>query len=84
MSDDGKQVWSQLAYSTRGFVVPVFSYNLHEARGYNRAAAIARGKYLIFAQVHVHECMCNCVCMRCVCMHVLECACMLCVVCVQV
>ncbi|EFJ45647.1 hypothetical protein VOLCADRAFT_118312 [Volvox carteri f. nagariensis] len=33
-----------------GFVIPVFSANLHEARGYNRAARLARGKYLIVWQ----------------------------------
>ncbi|GIL69422.1 hypothetical protein Vretifemale_361 [Volvox reticuliferus] len=33
-----------------GFVVPVFSANLHEARGYNRAARLARGKYLVVWQ----------------------------------
>lgn len=34
-----------------GFVVPVFSANLHEARGYNRIARLARGKYLVVWQV---------------------------------
>ncbi|GLI62803.1 hypothetical protein VaNZ11_005552 [Volvox africanus] len=33
-----------------GFVVPVFSANLHESRGYNRAARLARGKYLVVWQ----------------------------------
>jgi hypothetical protein len=33
-----------------GFVVPVFSANVHEARGYNRAARVARGKYLVIWQ----------------------------------
>ena len=32
-----------------GFVVPVFSANLHEARGYNRAARVARGLSLAMA-----------------------------------
>ncbi|GIL69435.1 hypothetical protein Vretimale_13528 [Volvox reticuliferus] len=36
--------------SEAGFVVPVFSANLHEARGYNRAARLARGKYLVVWQ----------------------------------
>ncbi|GFR46798.1 hypothetical protein Agub_g8430 [Astrephomene gubernaculifera] len=33
-----------------GLVVPVFSANLHEARGYNRAARAARGSYLVIWQ----------------------------------
>lgn len=32
-------------------LVPVFSANVHEARGYNRAARAARGKYLVIFQV---------------------------------
>ncbi|GIL65006.1 hypothetical protein Vafri_18839 [Volvox africanus] len=40
-------MWAEEA----GFVVPVFSANLHEARGYNRAARLARGKYLVLWQV---------------------------------
>ncbi|GLI65087.1 hypothetical protein VaNZ11_008523 [Volvox africanus] len=39
-------IWAEEA----GFVVPVFSANLHEARGYNRAARLARGKYLVIWQ----------------------------------
>ncbi|PNH09978.1 hypothetical protein TSOC_003328, partial [Tetrabaena socialis] len=33
-----------------GFVVPVFSANVHESRGYNRAAKVARGRYLVVWQ----------------------------------
>ena len=33
------------------WVVPVLSANLHEARGYNRLAALARGEVLVFMQV---------------------------------
>ncbi|EFJ43334.1 hypothetical protein VOLCADRAFT_106909, partial [Volvox carteri f. nagariensis] len=42
--------WAEVAHASRGFVVPVFSANIHEARGYNRAARAARGKYLIIWQ----------------------------------
>lgn len=28
-------------------VVPVFSWNIHEIRAYNRMASLARGKYLV-------------------------------------
>ncbi len=38
-------------YRTDGFVVPVFSPNLHEIRGYNRLARLARGDFLIMMQV---------------------------------
>jgi len=44
------QEWAELAHSTKGFVVPVFSDNIHEIRGYNRLAALARGKYLVILQ----------------------------------
>lgn len=44
-------MWANLSYATQGFVVPVFSHNIHEARSYNRMASLARGKYLIFLQV---------------------------------
>jgi hypothetical protein len=44
-------VWAQEA----GFVVPVFSHNLHESRGYNRAARVARGRYLVVWQVGCTE-----------------------------
>lgn len=30
--------------------MPVFSANLHEARGYNRAARMARGRYYVILQ----------------------------------
>ncbi|GIL69782.1 hypothetical protein Vretimale_10166 [Volvox reticuliferus] len=42
--------WAEVAEQYKGFVVPVFSANVHEARGYNRAARLARGKYLIIWQ----------------------------------
>jgi hypothetical protein len=32
-------------------VTPIFSPNLHEARGYNRGAHVARGQFLVFLQV---------------------------------
>ncbi|KAG2484311.1 hypothetical protein HYH03_016854 [Edaphochlamys debaryana] len=38
--------WAAAAACRPGFVVPVFSHNLHEARGYNRAARMARGDIL--------------------------------------
>ncbi|GLC37752.1 hypothetical protein PLESTB_001473200 [Pleodorina starrii] len=44
------QRWADLSWSTNGFVVPVMSYNLHELRGYNRLAGMARGKYLVLLQ----------------------------------
>ena len=43
--------WVKHVYSSEGFVVPVFSYNLHEARGYNRAARTAKGDIIIIMQV---------------------------------
>lgn len=45
------QIWADLSWSTRGFVVPVMSYNVHELRGYNRLAGMARGKYMVLIQV---------------------------------
>jgi hypothetical protein len=36
--------WAAAVTRTRGFVVPVFSNNVHEIRAYNRLAAVARGK----------------------------------------
>ncbi|KXZ54013.1 hypothetical protein GPECTOR_5g124 [Gonium pectorale] len=42
--------WTTLAKSTKGFVVPLFSANIHEARGYNRAARAAQGRFLIIWQ----------------------------------
>ncbi|EFJ40820.1 hypothetical protein VOLCADRAFT_107960 [Volvox carteri f. nagariensis] len=44
------QRWADLSWSTNGFVVPVMSYNVHELRGYNRLASVARGKYLVLLQ----------------------------------
>ena len=45
------QHWAELSWNTSGFVVPVFSNNIHEIRSYNRLASLARGKYLVFLQV---------------------------------
>lgn len=42
--------WANLSYLSGGFVVPIFSDNVHEARGYNRLASIARAPILIFLQ----------------------------------
>eukprot|EP00198_Chlamydomonas_reinhardtii_P010559 XP_001699896.1 predicted protein [Chlamydomonas reinhardtii] len=45
------ELWaSQVRAFVPGFVMPAFSANLHEARGYNRAAKLARGRYLIIWQ----------------------------------
>ncbi|KXZ52872.1 hypothetical protein GPECTOR_8g253 [Gonium pectorale] len=44
------QAWADLSWNTSGFVVPVMSYNVHELRGYNRLAGMARGKILVFLQ----------------------------------
>ncbi|KAG2499050.1 hypothetical protein HYH03_003235 [Edaphochlamys debaryana] len=44
------ELWANLSYATQGFVVPVFSYNVHELRAYNRLAGMARGRYLLFLQ----------------------------------
>ncbi|KAG2489688.1 hypothetical protein HYH03_011797 [Edaphochlamys debaryana] len=33
-----------------GFLVPVFSWNVHEVRGYNRASRLARGRYMVVWQ----------------------------------
>ncbi|GFR43729.1 hypothetical protein Agub_g4840, partial [Astrephomene gubernaculifera] len=44
------QRWADLSWSTSGFVVPVMSFNLHELRGYNRLAGMARGKYMVLLQ----------------------------------
>lgn len=43
-------LWATLAYQTDGFVVPVFSNNIQETRGYNRLAAMARGDLIILVQ----------------------------------
>ncbi|GLC55625.1 hypothetical protein PLESTB_001008200 [Pleodorina starrii] len=42
--------WAELAWSTRGRLVPVFSANVHEIRAYNRMAALARGRVLVVLQ----------------------------------
>ncbi|KAG2490151.1 hypothetical protein HYH03_011455 [Edaphochlamys debaryana] len=43
-------LWAQAANASEGTLVPIFSANLHEARGYNRAAKAARGKILLIWQ----------------------------------
>ena len=43
-------IWANLSYESEGFVIPVFSDNVHEARGYNRLASIARSNILVFLQ----------------------------------
>ncbi|KAG2490154.1 hypothetical protein HYH03_011458 [Edaphochlamys debaryana] len=43
-------LWAQAANASEGALVPIFSANLHEARGYNRGAKAARGKILIIWQ----------------------------------
>ncbi|GAX76660.1 hypothetical protein CEUSTIGMA_g4106.t1 [Chlamydomonas eustigma] len=48
------QQWAELSYSTNGFVVPVLSNNVHEARAYNRIAGLARGQLLILLQDDMH------------------------------
>lgn len=50
-NDDEAQEWVKYVYPTRGFVVPVFSFNFHEARGYNRLAGLARGDVVVILQV---------------------------------
>ena len=47
---DEAEAWVKHVYPTNGFVVPIFSYNYHEARGYNRLASVARGDYVILVQ----------------------------------
>lgn len=42
--------WVNRTYASQGFVVPVFSNNLHEIRGYNRLAGMARGEILLLVQ----------------------------------
>uniref|UniRef100_A0A7R9VV70 Glycosyl transferase CAP10 domain-containing protein n=1 Tax=Chlamydomonas euryale TaxID=1486919 RepID=A0A7R9VV70_9CHLO len=42
-----RDAWASAAWDTRGLVTPVFSYNLHEPRGYNRLASLARGQLLV-------------------------------------
>lgn len=43
-------LWANLSYEMDGFVVPVFSDNIHEVRGYNRLASVARSQILMFLQ----------------------------------
>ena len=50
-SPDEAAEWVKHVYPSEGFVVPVFSYNLHEARGYNRLANLARGDVVVILQV---------------------------------
>ncbi|EFJ48071.1 hypothetical protein VOLCADRAFT_91271 [Volvox carteri f. nagariensis] len=49
-SPEEGQLWADLAWTTRGRLVPVFSNNIHEIRSYNRLAALARGKVLVVLQ----------------------------------
>lgn len=49
------QRWADLSWSTHGLIIPVMSHNVHELRGYNRLAGMARGKYMILVQVGYHE-----------------------------
>jgi hypothetical protein len=44
-------IWVDLAYNTSGWVVPVFSSNVHEIRAYNRLGHMARGQVLVILQV---------------------------------
>eukprot|EP00955_Chlamydomonas_euryale_P107951 365810-Chlamydomonas_euryale.AAC.15 len=44
------KLWADLSHSSDGFVVPVLSANVHEIRAYNRAAAVARGDFIVFIQ----------------------------------
>ncbi|GAX77943.1 hypothetical protein CEUSTIGMA_g5385.t1 [Chlamydomonas eustigma] len=44
------QEWSALVKETGGFVVPVFSNNVHEARAYNRLASMGRGRIMVTLQ----------------------------------
>ncbi|KAG2501262.1 hypothetical protein HYH03_001069 [Edaphochlamys debaryana] len=43
-------MWANVTAAYHGFVHPVFSYNVHEARGYNRAARVARGEIFVVWQ----------------------------------
>ncbi len=44
--------WADVtAGAPAGFVVPLFGDNVHESRGYNVAARVARGDVLIVMQV---------------------------------
>ena len=42
-----REAWALASYNTSGLVVPVFSFNVHEVRSYNRLAHMARGDILI-------------------------------------
>jgi hypothetical protein len=42
--------WAAEAIRLKGFLVPVFSSNVHESRGYNRVARAARGRVLVVWQ----------------------------------
>ena len=42
-SPDEAAVWANLSAATHGLVVPILSDNIHEVRGYNRMAHVARG-----------------------------------------
>lgn len=43
--------WAAQSNATKGWVVPVLSANVHELRGFNRGAQIARGDIIITLQV---------------------------------
>ncbi|KAG1674950.1 hypothetical protein FOA52_014744 [Chlamydomonas sp. UWO 241] len=50
-SDDPQsRVWAELASNTSGWVVPIFSANVHEIRAYNRMAGVARGTIVVALQ----------------------------------
>ena len=53
------QVWTDLAHNSSGWVIPVFSSNVHEIRSYNRLAGMARGKVMIILQVGAHRHGCS-------------------------
>lgn len=48
---DAEEVARLAARYPPGFVVPVFSDDVHEIRAYNRLAALARGSVLVMLQV---------------------------------
>ncbi|KXZ54429.1 hypothetical protein GPECTOR_5g82 [Gonium pectorale] len=48
--DNPHEASAWAAEVANGSVVPVFSSNVHESRGYNRAARAARGRYLVIWQ----------------------------------
>ncbi len=47
---EGGELWVNATYQYNGFVVPVFSPNLHEVRAYNRIASLARGQFVVLLQ----------------------------------